>query len=116
MFPPAEQNQVRARLADALYATISQRLVRTLDGKSMLAAQEIMITSPGIREAISDAQRVGEIYTYISKGKKTSGSQTFDQHLLELLKAELISQEEAMSVATSPEDFLRNHNFSQDDF
>lgn len=111
MFPPEEQDAVRVRIADNLYATISQRLLKTIDGKGRIAAQEIMITSPGIKEAIASADKTPEIYTYIEKGKKGSGSQTFDQHITDLYKAGKITVEEAKANATSPEDFERNLMF-----
>src|SRR5665647_933395 len=78
MFPPEEQNVVRTRIADNLHATISQRLLKTIDGKGRIAAQEIMINNPGIRESILDPQKTKEIYMYIEKGKNTSGAQSFD--------------------------------------
>lgn len=115
MFPPEEQDAVRARIADNLYATISQRLLKTIDGKGRIAAQEIMITSPGIRESIQDANKIGEIYTYIRKGKQGSGTQTFDQHITDLYKAGKISMEEARNNASSPEDFERNLMFGDDE-
>lgn len=114
MFPPEEQDAVRARIADNLYATISQRLVKTSDGKGRAAAQEIMITSPGIKESIADASKISEIYTYIRKGKQGTGTQTFDQHLTDLFKAGKITKEEAMLNASSPEDFERNLMFGED--
>ena len=107
MFPPEEQNAVRARLSDNLYATISQRLVKTKDGKGRVAAQEIMIATPGIREAISKPELTHEIYTYISKGKKGLGTHTFDQHIMDLYRKGLITSEEAKKNASSPEDFER---------
>lgn len=115
MFPPEEQEAVRSRIADNLYATVSQRLVKTIDGKGRVAAQEIMITSPGIREAISDANKISEIYTYITKGKRGVGTQTFDQHLTDLYKKGVISIEEAKANASSPEDFERNLMFGSDE-
>lgn len=111
MFPPEEQNVVRTRLADNLYATISQRLLKTKDGKGRVAAQEIMINNPGIREAILDPIRTKEIYTYIEKGKDSSGAQSFDQHITQIYKKGLISLEEAKGNATKPEDFERNLMF-----
>lgn len=111
MFPPEEQDAVRVRVADNLYATISQRLLKTVDGKGRVAAQEIMITSPGIKEAISDSSKTNEIYTYIEKGKKGGGSQTFDQHITDLYKQGKITVEEAKANASSPEDFERNLMF-----
>ena len=115
MFPPEEQNAVRARIADNLYATVSQRLLKTVDGKGRVAAQEIMITSPGIKEAISDASKIAEIYTYIRKGKQGTGTQTFDQHITDLYKAGKITIEEAKANATSPEDFERNLMFGDEE-
>lgn len=111
MFPPEEQNVVRMRLADNLQATISQRLLKTTDGKGRVAAQEIMINNPGIREAIMDPVKTKEIYTYIEKGRNTSGAQSFDQHITTLYKEGRITLEEAKSNATKPEDFERNLMF-----
>lgn len=113
MFPPEEQNVVRTRLADNLQATISQRLLKTTDGKGRIAAQEIMINNPGIRESIMDPLKTKEIYTYIEKGsgKSGSGAQSFDQHITKLYKQGLITMEEAKSNATKPEDFERNLMF-----
>jgi twitching motility protein PilT len=111
MFPPEEQNVVRTRIADNLHATISQRLLKTVDGKGRIAAQEIMINNPGIRESILDPHKIKEIYMYIEKGKNTSGAQSFDQHITSLYKAGLISMEEAKGNSTKPEDFERNLMF-----
>ena len=115
MFPPEEQDAVRARIADNLYATVSQRLVKSKDGKGRVAAQEIMITSPGIKESIADANKISEIYTYIKKGKRGSGTQTFDQHLTDLFKDGRISKEEARANASSPDDFERNLMFGEEE-
>lgn len=115
MFPPEEQDAVRVRIADNLYATVSQRLLKTVDGKGRVAAQEIMITSPGIKEAIADSTKTAEIYTYITKGKKGSGTQTFDQHITDLYNDGKISLEEARASATSPDDFERNLMFGNQD-
>ena len=114
MFPPEEQDAARARISDNLYATVSQRLLKTIDGKGRVAALEIMITSPGIKESISDASKISEIYTYITKGKRGSGTQTFDQHITDLYRAGKISIEEARASATSADDFERNLMFGDD--
>lgn len=113
MFPPEEQSVVRVRIADNLHATISQRLLKTTDGKGRVAAQEIMINNPGVKESILDPAKTKEIYTYIEKGagKGGSGAQSFDQHITKLYKAGLISMEEAKGNATRPEDFERNLMF-----
>ena len=111
MFPPEEQSVVRVRIADNLHATISQRLLKTSDGKGRIAAQEIMINNPGIKESILDPAKTKEIYMYIEKGKNTSGAQSFDQHITKLYKDGLITMEEAKGNATRPDDFERNLMF-----
>lgn len=115
MFPPEEQNVVRSRVADNLHATISQRLLKTTDGKGRVVAQEIMINNPGIREAILNPTKTKEIYTYIEKGKNGSGAQSFDQHITRLYKDGIITLEEAKANSTTPEDFERNLMFSDHD-
>lgn len=112
MFPPDEQHVVRTRIADNLHATISQRLLKSADGKGRVAAQEIMINNPGIKECLMDPLKTAEIYTYIQKGKNTSGAQSFDQHITDIYKSGLITLEEAKTNATKPEDFERNLMFS----
>lgn len=112
MFPPEEQHAVRQRIADNLYATVSQRLVKKIDGKGRVAVQEIMVNNPGIREAIMNDEKTAEIYMYIEK--RSNGMQTFDQHLTDLYKGQKVSLEEAKSNASKPDDFERNLMFSND--
>src|SRR3954463_1369740 len=61
MFPPAEQNVVRMRMADSLYAVISQRLIKRTDGKSRAVAAEVLINTPAVKDMIVDGKRIGEI-------------------------------------------------------
>lgn len=112
MFPPEEQHAVRQRIADNLYATVSQRLVKKADGKGRVAVQEIMVNNPGIRDAIMHEDRTAEIYTYIEK--RSNGMQTFDQHLTDLYKAQKVTLEEAKANASKPDDFERNLMFAND--
>lgn len=114
MFPPEEQHVVRTRVADNLHATISQRLLKTSDGKGRVAAQEIMINNPGVKEAILDPVKTAEIYTYITKGKNGSGTQSFDQAIMRIYKQGLITLDEAKANATKPEDFERNLMFGDE--
>ena len=114
MFPAEEQDAARARISDNLYASISQRLIKRSDKPGMVVAQEIMITSPGIREALSHPDKISDIYTYIEKGKRGTGTQSFDQHITDLYKGGFISLEEAKANATSAEDFERNLMFSNE--
>jgi len=104
VFPPYQQEQIRAQLAEVLCAVVSMRLVRSLDGKGRVPAAEIMLTTTFIRECIRDRDRVVEIRDAIASGVSQYGMQTFDQSLLWLNKQGLISVEEALTAATNPND------------
>jgi len=112
MYPSDEQAMVRLRLSDNLNATISQRLLVAKDGKSRLVAQEIMIANTAIRECIANEKKTGEMNNFIEKGKEVLGSQTFDQHISEMVVADLISMDTAMEAATNPADMHRNLSFA----
>jgi twitching motility protein PilT len=111
MFPPEEQNNVKMRLADCLAGTISQRLLPTLDGKGRVCAQEIMINTLGVKDAISGKEPLSSMYLSIELGKRDKVSQSFDQHLTELYLNKKISFEIAMDAASSPSNFERNLEF-----
>ena len=108
VFKPEEQRMVRMRLADNLMATISQRLLKRADGKGMIAAQEIMVSNPGIAECIADPEMTHGINDFILKSRELSGGQTFDMHLAELYMAGTINLEVAMEASTRPADFERS--------
>jgi twitching motility protein PilT len=112
VFPSVEQQGLRTRLAESLRAVISQRLVRRKDGSGRIAAVEIMRTTAAIEELIADPGRGAEMRDLISEGRTQYGMQTFDQHLTEHYKSEIISLDEAMGAATSPSDFERNLAFT----
>ena len=114
MFPAGEQEAARKRIAENLNATISQRLLKTIDNTQRVVAQEIMINTPGVCEALKDPKKIHDIYTYIEKGKVNEGTQSFDQHITELYQNGVISMEEAKKHASSPEDFERNLLFGQE--
>lgn len=103
-FPPEEQTQVRGRLADNLQAVISLRLLPSKKGGSRVPAVEILRSTRSIQECIKDPARTSEICDYVSKGR-TENMQTFDQHLLDLLRASKISADTAFSAASNPTDF-----------
>ena len=105
MFPPEEQDVVRVRLAESLHAVISQRLLPRADGKGRVAALEIMIVTPTIRELMLDKDRVAEIREFIAEGHEQYGMQTFDQHLEQLVGDGTIEYGVALAASTRPSDF-----------
>ncbi|WP_242357106.1 type IV pilus twitching motility protein PilT, partial [Anaeromyxobacter sp. SG64] len=104
-FPPYQQKQVRLQLGSVLRGVISQRLVPRADGKGRVPAIEVLLATARVRELIEDKDRTKEIPEAIAQGHVSYGMQTFDQSLMSLLKAGLISYEEALRQATNPDDF-----------
>jgi twitching motility protein PilT len=104
VFPPSEQHRIRMTLASVLEGVISQRLVPTVDGKRT-AAMEILIKTPRIKELIFQ-NRDEEIRDTIEEGKKIYGTQSFDQHLVDLVIEGRIDEKTALEYATSRDDFI----------
>ncbi len=102
MFPEEEQNRVRQSLASVLAGVVSQRLVPTLDG-GRIAAVEVMIQTARIAELIAE-NRDFEIPDAIAEGHDIYGSQTFDQHLYELVVSGIISEKTALEASSTPSD------------
>lgn len=105
MFPTHKQQQARMGLAAVLKGVISQRLLPRADGKSMVPATEILVTTDRIREMIEDPLRTREIRDAIQKGEHPYGMMTFDQSLAKLVMQKLVTYEEAVKNSTSPSDF-----------
>ncbi len=102
MFPQEEQNRIRMTLASVLEGVVSQRLVKTVDGKRA-AAVEVMKRTARIAELIGE-NRDYEILDTIEEGKEIYGSQSFDQALLDLHHSGRISEEVVLENATNPSD------------
>lgn len=98
MFPIEEQERIRMSFASVLGAIISQRLIPTIDGKRV-AAVEILISNHRVKEKILD-KKDQEIYDVIKESKNTLRMQTFDQHLLDLFDAGIITEESALENST----------------
>jgi twitching motility protein PilT len=103
-FPPEEHLQVRARLADNLKAIVSLRLLPTKKQTDRVPAVEMMQATRSIQECIKDPAKTSEISDFIARGRSET-MQTFDQHLLDLLRANKISVETAVGAASNPADF-----------
>jgi twitching motility protein PilT len=105
VFPPYQQKQVRLQLSTILKAVISQRLVPRADGKGRVPALEVLVSTALTRELIADKDRTKELHDAISKGHITYGMQTFDQSLMDLVKRELVTYDEALKHVSNPDDF-----------
>jgi len=104
VFEPSEQEMIRVRLSESLQAVISQRLVAKKEG-GRIAAMEVMLMTATIRDCVRDADRMEEISDLIEEGRSHYGSQTFDQHLTDLVHANAVDFEVAKAAANNPADF-----------
>jgi twitching motility protein PilT len=95
VFPPEQQEQVRAMIAGSLQGVVTQALLPTLDGEGRVPCLEIMIPDDAIRNLIRQA-KVEQIYTYMQTGSR-AGMQTMEQSLAELVAAKVVGVDEALS-------------------
>jgi twitching motility protein PilT len=102
VFPAAEKTMVRSMLSESLRAVISQTLLKKIGG-GRIAAWEIMIGTPAIRNLIRE-DKVAQMYSAIQTGQSV-GMVTLDQYLQDLLARGLISKQDARRRAANKETF-----------
>jgi len=102
VFPAAEKDMVRSMLSESLMGVISQTLLKKPKG-GRVAAHEIMIGTPAIRNLIREA-KVAQMYSAIQTGA-SYGMKTLDQSLQELVQKGMISRETARERAANPQQF-----------
>ena len=102
VFPAQEKSMVRSMLSESLQAVISQTLMKKMGG-GRIAAHEIMIGTPAIRNLIRE-DKIAQMYSSIQTGGAL-GMQTLDQCLERLLQKGLISREQARLKAKMPDAF-----------
>lgn len=105
VFPAHHQPQVRLQLARVLRAAVSQRLLPTADGRGRALAAEVLITTPFIKDAIADMDKVSLIHGAIAAGGSEYGMQTFDQSILALCQQGSVSVEESLRWVTNVDEF-----------
>jgi len=104
VFPAAEKEMVRSMLSESLRSVISQTLLKTKDGQGRVAAHEIMIGTPAIRNLIRE-NKIPQMYSAIQTGQSV-GMQTLDQNLQDLVKRNVISANEARSKAANKDSII----------
>lgn len=105
MFHPDQREKARVRLADALGAVISQRLLPRASGDGRVPVVEVLIGTPEARTILRERARLGELHDLMEKQRDDSGMQLFEQHLVDLVENQVITREVALS-ATSDTDSL----------
>ncbi len=104
VFPAAEKEMVRSMLSESLRSVISQTLCKTKDEQGRVAAHEIMIGTPAIRNLIRE-NKVAQMYSAIQTGQNI-GMQTLDQNLQDLVRRNVISAAEARSKAANKDSIV----------
>ncbi|MBT0768078.1 PilT/PilU family type 4a pilus ATPase [Kineosporia sp. J2-2] len=102
-FPPHEQKQIRLSLAGALRGIVCQRLVPRADGSGRALAMEVCVNTGRIADAIADPDKTSTIGDLIKEGG-FYGMQSFDMHLVELIRDGVVSLHDGMAVASNPHD------------
>ena len=105
VFPAHQQSQIRTQLANALQGVITQTLIPTRDGSGRAVACEVLIPTPGVRNLVREGKN-HQIYSAMQTGGKF-GMQTMDAALVELVRRNVISREEARKRARDPEELDR---------
>ncbi|MEO7136331.1 MAG: PilT/PilU family type 4a pilus ATPase [Gemmatimonadales bacterium] len=103
---PAEEREIgRLRFSEAVHSIISQQLLPLKDDKGRVAAVEVMLATPAVREYLKDPKRTTQVKRLMAEGHKELGSQTYDQHLDELIEAGQITEDTkraALATAAQP--------------
>ncbi len=102
VFPAAEKSMVRSMLSESLKAVVAQTLLKKVGG-GRIAAHEIMIGTPAIRNLIRE-DKIAQMYSAIQTGQ-SAGMQTLDQNLLELVRQGIVSRLDAKSRAQNKDLF-----------
>ncbi len=97
VFPAAEKEMIRAMLSESLRSVIAQTLLKTKDGSGRVAAHEIMIGTPAIRNLIRE-NKVAQMYSSIQTGQSL-GMQTMEQCLQDLVRRNVVAESEARKAA-----------------
>ena len=103
IFPPEEQRQARATIAESLEGILCQHLVKSArhDGRTMV--MEIAVATTRIREAVADPDKTGLLQDIVAEGQYY-GMRTFEQDAVRLVMSGDITVEEAEKVAGRPAD------------
>lgn len=106
VFPPHQQQQVKVQLSSVIQAVVSQQLLPRADGKGRVAAFEVMVANPAIRNLVREG-KIHQIDTTIQTGAK-QGMQTMDSSLINLYVRGLISKDVALTQSIDHEEMKRS--------
>lgn len=99
VFPPHQQDQVRAQLSFVLEGIVSQQLIPRAGGPGRVMAMEILTMTPAIRNLVRE-DKLHQVYSQMQVSQSKYGMQTMNQSLVSLLQRRLITVEEAIGRST----------------
>jgi twitching motility protein PilT len=105
VFPPHQQGQVRVQLSVALQGIVTQQLLPTADGSGRVAACEVLVPTPAIRNLIREG-KTHQIYSVLQTSSSV-GMQTMDASLATLVRQGKIAQKTAEARSSTPEELKR---------
>jgi twitching motility protein PilT len=105
VFPASQQQQVRVQLSVALQGIVTQQLLPTADGAGRVAACEVLLATPAIRNLIREG-KTHQIYSSLQTGGSL-GMQTMDAALATLVRSNKITQQQAEARSSTPEELRR---------
>jgi twitching motility protein PilT len=105
VFPAHQQGQVRVQLSVALQGIMTQQLLPNADGSGRVVATEVLVPTPAVRNLIREG-KTHQIYSVLQTGS-SSGMQTMDASLCQLVRAGQISQKLAEQRSATPEELRR---------
>jgi twitching motility protein PilT len=105
VFPPEQQGQVRVQLSVALQGIVTQQLLPTADGSGRVAACEVLVPNPAVRNLIREG-KTHQIYSVLQTGS-AQGMQTMDAALVSLVRTGKISQKLAEERSSAPDELRR---------
>src|SRR2546421_10674400 len=104
-FPPSQQHQVRVQLSVSLQGIVTQQLLPTADGRARVAACEVLVPTPGVRNLIREG-KTHQIYSALQTGG-AHGMQTMDAALVELVRRGAIGLDLAERRSSTPDELRR---------
>ncbi|HEY6795557.1 MAG TPA: type IV pilus twitching motility protein PilT [Kineosporiaceae bacterium] len=105
VFPPHQQQQVRTQLAGALQGVVCQTLCRTASGRGRVAATEVLVATPALRNLIREG-KTHQVYSALQAGAQF-GMHTLDQSLADLVRRRVITVEVALEKCHHRDDLMR---------
>jgi twitching motility protein PilT len=104
VFPPHQQDQIRAKLSFVLQGIMTQQLLPKASGSGRVMALEILVPNAAIRNLIREG-KIHQIYSQMQVGQGKNGMQTLNQALFSLVQRRVVTAEEAQGRSTEPDEF-----------